>query len=319
LARIVVLDGHTVNPGDLPWDELAALGELHVFPRTAPEAVVERALGADVVVTNKTVLDARALETLTTLRGISVLATGYNVVDAAVARSRGIPVCNVPAYSTASVAEHAIALLLELTHHVGLHARAARDGEWSRSEDFTFWKEPLVELAEKTLGIVGFGAVGQRVAGLGVALGMRVMATRSRRVSEPPPAIEFAELDALFATSDVVSLHCPLTSETERMVRRERLATMKKTALLVNTARGGLVDEADLVRALETDALGGAALDVLSVEPPPADHPLLHAPRCIVTPHQAWTTFAARKRLLEATVKNVAAILAGRPINVVNA
>lgn len=319
MARIVVLDGHTVNPGDLPWDELAELGDLEVFPRTPPEAVVERALGADVVVTNKTVLDARALEKLTSLRGISVLATGYNVVDAAVARARGIPVCNVPAYSTASVAEHAISLLLELTQKVGVHARAVREGQWSRSEDFTFWNEPLVELAGKTLGIVGFGAVGQRVAALGVALGMRVLSTPSGRVPEPPPNVEYSELARLFETSDVVSLHCPLTAETERLVRRERLATMQKTALLVNTARGGLVDEADLVRALETDALGGAALDVLSVEPPPADHPLLRAPRCIVTPHQAWTTFAARKRLLEATVKNVAAILAGRPINVVNA
>ncbi len=319
MARIVVLDGHSVNPGDLPWDGLAALGELEVFPRTSPELVVERALGADVVVTNKTALDAEALAKLATLRGISVLATGYNVVDVAAARARGIPVCNVPAYSTASVAEHAIALMLELTHHVGLYAHAVGDGDWSRSPDFTFWSEPLVELADKTLGIVGFGAVGQRVATLGSALGMRVLATPSRRVKKPPPGVEFRELGALFSESDVLSLHCPLTPETERLVRRERLATMRDTALLVNTARGGLVDELDLVWALETETLGGAALDVLSVEPPPADHPLLHAPRCIVTPHQAWTTFAARKRLLEATAKNVAAILAGKPVNVVNA
>jgi len=227
-------------------------------------------------------------------------------------------VCNVPAYSTASVAEQAVSLMLELTHRVGLHARAVRDGEWSRSEDFSFWKEPLVELAEKTLGIVGYGAVGRRVGDMGRALGMRVLATPSRRVPAPPEGVRYASLDELFAESDVVSLHCPLTPETERLVRRERLETMRKTALIVNTARGGLVDEADLLWALETGALGGAALDVLSAEPPPPDHPLLCAPRCIVTPHQAWTTFAARKRLIEATVKNVAAILAGRPINVVN-
>jgi glycerate dehydrogenase len=319
VARIVVLDGHTVNPGDLPWDDLAALGELEVFPRTAPELIVERALGADVLVTNKTPLDAATLEKLPALRGISVLATGYNVVDTNAARARKIPVSNVPAYSTASVAEHAVALMLELTHHVGLYARAVAEGDWARSRDFTFWNEPLVELAGKTLGIVGFGAVGKRVAALGVALGMRVLSTPSRRVSEPPPGVEFSELGALFVESDVVSLHCPLTEETARLVRRERLDTMRRAALLVNTARGGLVDEGDLARALEAGTLGGAALDVLSVEPPPGDHPLLRAPRCIVTPHQAWTTFAARKRLLEATARNVAAILAGQPVNVVNA
>ena len=318
MARIVVLDGHTVNPGDLPWDELAKLGELEVFARTPAESVVERALDAAVVVTNKTVLGRAALEKLPGLRGIAVLATGYNVVDVAAARARGIPVCNVPAYSTASVAEHAIALILELSHHVGLHARAVRDGAWSRSPDFTFWNEPLVELAGMTLGIVGFGAVGRRVGALGLAFGMKVLATPSRRVSEPPEGIEFSALEPLFSQSDVVSLHCPLTPETERLVRRERLSLMKQGALLVNTARGGLVDEGDLLHALETGALGGAALDVLSVEPPPLDHPLLRAPHCIVTPHQAWTTFAARKRLLEATVDNVRAILAGHPINVVH-
>jgi glycerate dehydrogenase len=248
-----------------------------------------------------------------------VLATGTNVVDLKAARERGVPVCNVPAYSTASVAEHTIALLLELTHHVGPSSRAVRDGAWARSEDFTFWKEPLIELAEKTIGIVGYGAVGGRVGAISLALGMRVLATPSRRVPEPPSGVEFRALDELLAESDVVSLHCPHTAETERLVRRERLDRMKKSALLVNTARGALVDERDLLLALESGRLGGAALDVLTVEPPPADHPLLRAPRCIVTPHQAWTTLAARARLLAATVRNVAAILAGQPINVVNA
>lgn len=318
MARIVVLDGHTVNPGDLSWDGLAALGELDVFPRTSADDVVERSLGAAVLVTNKTVIDEKTLERTANLRGISVLATGYNVVDVRAARALGVPVCNVPAYSTASVAEHAVALMLELAHHVGLHAHAVRDGAWSRSTDFTFTLEPLVELAGKTLGIVGFGAVGQRVARLARAFDMSVLATPSRRVAVPPEGVRFATVDSIFAESDVVSLHCPLTPETERLVRRERLDTMRNTALLVNTSRGGLVDESDLVRALETGALGGAALDVLSVEPPPPDHPLLRAPRCIVTPHQAWTTLAARTRLLAATVRNVRGILEGRPVNVVN-
>ena len=318
MTRIVVLDGHTVNPGDLAWDELATLGELDVFPRTPHAAVVERARGADVVITNKTVIDAAALATLEGLRGISVLATGTNVVDLEAARARGVPVCNVPAYGAASVAEHTIALLLELTHHVGLSSREVREGQWARSPDFTFCTEPLVELAEKTIGIVGYGAIGRRVGAISLALGMRVLATPSRRSVDPPTGVEFLALDGLLAESDVVSLHCPLTPETERLVRRERLDGMKRGALLVNTARGALVDDLDLLSALESGTLGGAALDVLSVEPPPADHPLLRAPRCIVTPHQAWTTLAARSRLLDATVKNVAAILAGRPINVVN-
>jgi glycerate dehydrogenase len=319
MARIVVLDGQTVNPGDLPWDGLAALGALDVYPRTARDEIVARALGADVVVTNKTPLDGATLAELPGLRGISVLATGHDVVDGAQARALGVPVCNVPAYSTASVAEHAVALLLELTHQVGLHARAVREGEWSRARDFTFWNEQLVELAGKTLGIVGYGAVGQRVGALGLALGMRVVATPSRRIPSPPAGVEYAPLEAIFQTSDALTLHCPLTAETERLVRRERLVRMRRGALLVNTARGGLVDESDLLGALENGTLGGAALDVLSVEPPPPDHPLLRAPRCIVTPHQAWTTFAARRRLLDATVENVAGILAGRPIHVVNA
>jgi glycerate dehydrogenase len=318
MARIVVLDGHTVNPGDLSWDELGALGELEVFARTSPGEVIERSRGAAVLVTNKTVIDAKTLEYTAGLRGISVLATGYNVVDVRAARALGVPVCNVPAYSTASVAEHAVALALELAHHVGLHARAVREGAWSRSADFTFTLEPLVELAGKTFGIVGFGAVGQRVARIARAFDMNVLATPSRRVTEPPEGVAFAGIDAIFAKSDVVSLHCPLTAETERLVRRERLETMPSTALLVNTSRGGLVDERDLLQALEAGVLSGAALDVLSVEPPPADHPLLRTPRCIVTPHQAWTTLAARTRLLAATAQNVRGILEGRPVNVVH-
>jgi len=318
MARIVVLDGHVVNPGDLGWEPLEALGALEVHERTPAELVVERALGAEVLVTNKTRLGATVLAELPGLVGISVLATGFDVVDARAARERGVAVCNVPSYSTASVVQHTFALLLELVSHVGLHAASVRDGQWSRSVDFSYWKQPIRELAGQTLGIVGFGTIGRRVAGLGQALGMRVLATPSQRPEPPPPGVVTVELDALFREADVVSLHCPLTESTRRLVRRERLVTMRKGALLVNTARGGLIDEPELAGALETGVLAGAALDVLSAEPPPPDHPLLSAPNCIITPHQAWTSRAARSRLLAVTAENVAAILAGRPQNVVN-
>jgi len=317
MPRIVVLDGHTVNPGDLAWDALSAQGELTVHERTPKELVVARALGAEVLVTNKTVLSAAVLAELPGLAGVSVLATGFDVVEARAARERGVVVCNVPAYSTASVAQHTLALLLELVSHVGLHAAAVRAGDWAKSVDFSFWQLPIRELDGQTLGVVGLGTIGRRVAVLGQGLGMRVLATPSRR-SDPPEGVSVVDVDTLFRESDVVSLHCPLTESTRRLVRRERLVTMKKGALLINTARGALIDEADLAWALETEVLAGAALDVLSVEPPPPDHPLLSAPRCIVTPHQAWTSRAARARLLGVTAENVRGILTGRPQNVVN-
>ena len=318
MTRIVVLDGHALNPGDLSWGGLESLGELQVHARTPEAETVGRAREADVVITNKTRLPASVLEQLPKLRGVCVLATGFDVVDAAAAQKRGVPVCNVPAYSTASVAQHTLALLLELTSHVGLHANAVRAGAWARQPDFSFFVEPLEELDGRTFGIVGLGAIGRRVAGIAQALGMQVVATASRRNPEPPPGVRIASLEAVFSESDVLSLHCPLVPDTERLVRRERLETMKPSALLLNTSRGALIDESDLADALRAGRLAGAALDVLAREPPPADHPLLSAPRCLVTPHQAWTTRAARERLLRATVDNVAGILAGRPIHVVN-
>jgi glycerate dehydrogenase len=317
MPRLVVLDGHTVSPGDLSWDALRELGELSVYERTPPELVLERAAGADILVTNKTVLSEATLRALPGLRGVSVLATGVNVVDVRAARGLGIPVSNVPAYSTASVAEHTLALLFELTRHVGLHASIVRDGEWSKNPDFSFWREPLIELEGLTLGIVGLGAIGSRVARLGDALGMRVLATPSRKNPLPDRA-RGATVPELFAQSDVLTLHCPHTAETEHMVSRERLGTMKRSALLINTSRGALIDEPALAQALADETIRGAALDVLSVEPPPPDHPLVLSPRCLITPHQAWTSRAARERLLRATVDNVRALLSGHPQNLVD-
>lgn len=319
MTKLVVLDGFTVNPGDNPWDPLAALGSLTVYDRTPDELVVERAAGAEIVLTNKTRLNRAALSQLPGLRGICVLATGVNVVDLDAARERGIVVCNVPSYSTASVAQHTIALLFELTNAVGLHDQAVHAGEWVRSPDFCFWKQPVSELEGQVLGIVGYGAIGRRVAAIAKNFGMFVIAAKSSRSShEDDGTVERRPLDALFREADVLSLHCPLTPETDRLIRWERLTTMKPSALLINTARGGLIDEADLAAALERRVIAGAALDVLSSEPPKPDNPLLKAPNCIITPHIAWTSLAARRRLLEVTVDNVRALLAGRPIHVVN-
>jgi glycerate dehydrogenase len=317
MARLVILDGYTVNPGDNPWTPLAELGELVSHDRTAPSEVVARAQDADVVLTNKTPLAAAALEQLPKLRGIAVLATGVNIVDVAHATALGIPVCNVPSYSTASVVQHTIALLLELCHKVGLHDASVHAGDWQRSPDFSYWKSPLLELAGKTLGIVGYGAIGRRVADAARALGMNVCAAQ---LSSSPAAdgVPRLALNQLFRSADVISLHCPLTAQTERLVSAERLSLMKPSALLINTARGGLIDEAALRFALDSGVLAGAALDVLSSEPPAPEHPLLGAKHCVLTPHLAWTSLPARQRLLATTVDNVRSILAGSPMHVVN-
>jgi len=317
MARIVILDGYTVNPGDNPWTPLAELGELTAHDRTAPHEVVARAKDADVVLTNKTPLAPSALEQLPELRGIAVLATGVNIVDIARATTLGIPVCNVPSYSTASVVQHTIALLLELCHKVGLHDASVHAGDWQRSPDFSYWKSPLLELEGKTLGVVGYGAIGRRVADAARALGMNVCAAK---LSSSPTAdgVRRLALNELFRSADVISLHCPLTAQTERLVSAERLALMKPSAFLINTARGGLIDEAALRLALDSGVLAGAALDVLSTEPPAAEHPLLGAKNCVLTPHLAWTSLPARQRLLATTVDNVRSILLGNPIHVVN-
>lgn len=315
--QIVVLDARTANPGDLSFAELETLGSVVVYPYSEPSSVVPRARAAEVVITNKAVLDRKVLAALPALRLISVCATGTNVVDLDAASERGIVVCNVPGYSTASVAQHTLALLLELTQAVGRHSIGAKAGRWSASQDFSYWEQELVELEGRTMGIVGFGAIGKRVAAIAQALGMQVLV--HTRTPLGHAGIEFTDLDSLFERSDVVTLHCPLTEDTRHLVNAARLARMKPEAYLINTSRGPLVDEAALAHALEHELIRGAAVDVLSSEPPDPENPLLKAPACIVTPHIAWATRASRKRLLQTTTENVRAFLQGSPINVVNA
>jgi glycerate dehydrogenase len=316
--RIVILDGHCVNPGDLSWDELRQFGEVRVFDRTQSDEVVGRAAGAEIVLLNKTPLPREVLAQLPALKYIGVLATGYDVVDMDAAREHGITVTNVPTYGTASVAQFVFALLLELCHHVQLHSDAVRNGEWSQNADWSFWKTPLVELAGKTMGIIGFGRIGRQTGRIADAMGMRVLAADTYR-GDPPDwqGFRWGTIEEVLRESDVVSLHSPLTPETEGMVNARTLALMKPAAFLINTSRGPLVVEADLADALNQGRLAGAGLDVLPVEPPAADSPLLSARNCLVTPHMAWATREARRRLVRLVVENVAAFLAGKAQNAV--
>jgi len=314
---LVVLDGFTLNPGDLTWQGLHGLADCRIHDRTTPGQLLPRARGAELLLTNKTVLGGRAIAALPDLRYIGVLATGYNVVDLEAARTRGIPVTHVPAYGTASVAQMVFAHLLNLTQNVAGHAASVRRGAWQQAEDFCYWETPLVELEGLTLGLVGAGRIGAAVARIGQAFGMRVIA-HDPAAPSLPAGIEPASLDAVFEQADVVSLHCPLTPQTERLVNRERLARMKPTAFLINTSRGPVVDEAALAEALNAGRLAGAGLDVLSQEPPRPGNPLLAARNCHLTPHIAWATRAARNRLMDIAVDNVRAFLDGTPRNVVN-
>lgn len=312
---IVVLDSHTLNPGDLSWDALRALGPCTLHDRTAAADIVPRLRGATIALTNKVPLHAGTLGQLPDLRYIGVLATGYNVVDTAAARARGIPVTNIPAYGTTSVAQHALALILELANGAGHHAATVRAGRWVASPDWCYWDRPLTELDGLTLGLIGYGRIGRAVAALARAFGLKVIVhTRT-----PVPDAENVSLDDLLRRSDIVSLHCPLTPENQGLINAARLALMKPTAWIINTSRGPLVVEADLARALHDQTIAGAALDVLSTEPPSADNPLLAAPNCVITPHLAWATRAARQRLMTVAVANVRAFLAGTPQNVVKA
>jgi glycerate dehydrogenase len=320
VTRIVVIDGYTLNPGDNPWDPLEHLGDLETYDRTAPEELVTCAQQADVIITNKAPISAAAMEQLPNLKLIAVTATGYNIVDIAAARRRGIVVSNVPIYGTANVAQFTWALILELCHHVGQHAQSVAASDWTRSADFCYWLTPQVELAGKRLGLVGYGRIARRVGEIGQAFGMTVSACGRPRAGAPSSCpVEWLSLDRLLADSDVVSLHCPLTPETERMINRRTLNQMRREAFLVNTSRGGLVDERELAGALRAGRIAGAAVDVASVEPIRSDNPLLAAPNCLITPHIAWSSLAARQRIMQTTASNIAAFLAGKPQNDVTA
>lgn len=316
--RIVILDTLGDYPAPFSWEPVTAIAPCEGHARSPEHTIVPRAENATIVLTNKTPLTAETIAALPRLRFIGVLATGYNIVDVAAARQRGIPVANVPDYGTASVAQAVFALLLELTNHVGHHAVAVRKNRWAESPDFCFWDYPLVELAGRDFGIFGYGRIGRAVAVIARSFGMRILAT-SRT---PPPADGIAtsvDRDTLFRTADIVSLHCPLTDDTRYMINAERLAMMKPGAYLLNTGRGPLVDETALAIALESGQLAGAGLDVLSTEPPRPDNPLLRAPNCIITPHIAWATVEARRRLVDITAANIRSFLAGTPQNIVNA
>jgi len=317
--KIVVLDGYTLNPGDLSWDGLKSLGNCEFYDRSSPAEVLKRAGGAEMVLVNKIVLSRETISSLPHLKYIGVTATGYNIVDVVAARERGIAVTNVPSYGTRSVAQMTFALLLELTQRVGHHAQTVRDGRWTACPDFCYWDYPLLELDGLTMGIVGFGRIGRSVANLAAAFGMKVLAhSRSSGADVSPVPVDFVDLETLFRRSDVISLHCPLTPETKHLVNAERLSWMRSSALLLNTSRGPLIDETALADALNSNRIAGAGLDVLGIEPPPANHPLLHVRNCLITPHIAWATRAARSRLLAIAIANVQAFLNGNPQNVVS-
>lgn len=315
--KIVVLDGYAANPGDLSWDELKKLGECVVYDRTSPGELLERGEGAEILLTNKTLLTAADLEALPDLKYIGVLATGYNVVDTEAARRRGIVVTNIPAYSTASVAQMVFAHLLNIAQQVQHHSEQVRAGRWTRNADFCFWDTPLIELQGKKIGIVGLGHTGYATARIAIGFGMEVYAYTSKSHLQLPPEIHKRELDELFSECDVISLHCPLTESTRGLVNADRLRRMKPTAILINTGRGPLVDEQALADALNAGTIYAAGLDVLSQEPPKADNPLLTARNCYITPHIAWASTAARQRLMQIMLDNVKGYLSGKVINAV--
>lgn len=314
--NIVVLDGFTMNPGDLSWNELAELGSLKVYDRTSAGQVLERAKDAEAILTNKTVIDAASLRSLPKLKYVGVLATGYNVVDINVARELGIVVTNIPAYSTESVAQMVFAHILNITHRVGRYSDEARSGVWSRQADFSYTNSPLMELCGKKIGIVGFGNTGSATARIAAAFGMEVLAYTSKPQSALPAGVTKADsIDDVFRMSDIVSLHCPLNKETSEIANAAHLSLMKKSAILINTGRGGLVNEQDLADALRENRIKAAGLDVMVNEPPREDNPLLKLDNCFITPHIAWATYEARVRLMNQTVKNLRSFIEGNIIN----
>lgn len=313
--KLVILDAHATNPGDLSWGPIEELADCAIYPRTPPADVLARVGDAEAVMLNKGVLAADTIRRAPRLRYVGILATGWNTIDLPAAKERGLVVSNVPGYSTDSVAQHTFALLLELTNQVGMHSADARAGGWAGNPDYCYRLSPQSELAGLTLGIIGFGQIGQAVARIGQAFGMTVLANRRDQSQRLPPGVRYASVDRIFAESDVVSLHCPLTPETAGLVNAQRLATMKPSAFLLNASRGPLIVESDLAAALAAGRLAGAAVDVLSTEPPAPDNPLLRAPHCVVTPHLAWATAAARQRLIQIAAANLRAYLAGKPVH----
>ena len=317
--KIVILDGYTENPGDLSWAGFEALGNLTVYDRTPADQVIARIGAAEIVITNKTALTEAVFAACPGIRYVGVLATGYNVVDTEAAKKRHITVTNIPTYGTAAVAQYVFALLLEICHHVWAHSESVKAGEWTSSSDFSYWKYPLIELADKTLGIIGFGRIGQAAAKIAQALGMKVLAVDERQdESLENDAVRYATLDEMLARADVISLHCPLFPATKGIINRQTIAAMKDGVILINTSRGPLIVEADLRAALESGKVAYAAVDVVSSEPIQADNPLLGAPNCIITPHIAWAPKESRARLMNIAVGNLQAWLDGRPQNVVN-
>ena len=316
--KITILDGYGLNPGDLSWTGFEKLGELTVFPRTSPSQLMERAKNSEVLITNKTVIDAKAIEALPELKYIGVLATGYNVVDVEAAAKHGITVTNIPAYSTMSVAQHVFALLLAVTDRAEHYAMEVAQGKWTSSKDFCFWDTQLTELAGKTFGIIGLGNIGKAVARIASAFGMNVSAFSSKDQDDLPADVKKVSLDTLFESSDVISLHCPLTPSTLHIINKEAIRKMKRGVILINTGRGPLVDEEAVANALQEGKIGAFCADVLSTEPPSADNPLLKAPNSFITPHIAWATKEARLRLMNIAVDNLKRFLEGIPVNVVN-
>lgn len=315
--KIVVLDGYTLNPGDLNWEKFSEIGELKVYDRTSPQDILERTTDANIVLTNKTVLTAENIAAMNKVEYIGVLATGVNVVDLEYTKKTGITVTNVPGYSGSSSAQMVFALILELTNRVGHHSQTVTDGKWSASKDFCYWDYPLVELEGMTLGIVGYGGIGKAVARIGLAFGMNILIYNRSVPPDLPDGITYSDLDNLIHSSDIISLHCPLTPQTKGMINKESLAQMKKTAYLINTSRGPLIVENDLADFLNEGRIAGAAMDVLDVEPPDKNCPLLTAKNCYITPHIAWATIASRERLMSIAVENIKSYLAGNPQNVV--
>ncbi len=317
--KIVILDGYTLNPGDLSWDGLKKMGEVEVYDRTPADKVPERSEGAEIIFTNKTPLGEDVLKKLPSLKYIGVLATGYNIVNTEVAKDNGVIVTNVPGYGTTSVVQMTFALLLELCHHVQHHSNTVMEGRWARSADWCYWDFPLVELAGKTMGIIGFGRIGQMVGDVATAFGMKVIgSSRSQPDQSHRANFRWAEIPQLLEESDVVSIHCPLFPETKGLINKENLGRMKRSAFLLNTSRGPIIVDEDLADALNSDVIAGAGIDVLSNEPPMPDNPLFKAKNCIITPHIAWATREARARLMEMAVNNLSSYLNGNPANVVN-